>query len=313
MITTSFREFAVVSTSRPTGETSMKLPPLNALPAFEATVRLGSMSAAAEELGRTHGAVSKQIAHLSEMAGLPLFEKVGSGVRPTEEGALLAKAVQPAFQELEGAWRSLKARSQSDSLDIGVSATFAMRWLMPRMPRFYQRHPEAQVNFKMTGKSRITDPEADLILTWDRLRWDFGDREDIERLGDVAFGIVHAPGLKTEIQSDKISVERRCVQELTGDVWGEYARRTGIQIESKSSRAYPHTFLVIEATLAGFGAALVEKRLVEEELADGRLVAPFGFHRIENGFGAIVTGRQPQQSLTRSFLDWLKEEEEEFN
>jgi len=284
----------------------MKLPPLNALPAFEATVRLGSMSAAAEELGRTHGAVSKQLAHLSEQSGVSLFQKDGSGVKLTAEGELLAAAVRPALQGLEKAWQDLAQRAGSPSLEIGISATFAMRWLMPRLSRFYQRHPDAQVGFRMTGKQWLPDTQMDAILTWDRLRWDFRERADIKVLGDVAFGIVHSPGLDVVIEGGTLTVQSRCVQELPGDVWGEYARRTGIRIVSESAIAYPHTFLVIEAALAGFGAALVERRLVEEELADGRLVAPFGFFRIANGFGAIVPGRA--RPLTTAFLDWLAEE-----
>ncbi|MEE4011604.1 LysR substrate-binding domain-containing protein [Roseibium sp. FZY0029] len=286
----------------------MKLPPLSALPAFEATVRLGSMSAAAEELGRTHGAVSKQLAHLSEQAGVALFYKSGTGVAPTAEGLMLADAVRPALTRLEHAWHDVQRRAESPELDIAVSATFAMRWLMPRMPRFYQRHPDAQVNFRMNGKVRLTNSDFDLMLTWDRLRWEFGERKDIVRLGDVAFGIVHAPGLQTECRDKTFKVHNRCVQQLPGDVWGAYQRQTGITVEADSKTAYEHTFLVIEATLAGFGAALVERRLVEEELADGRLVAPFGFLKIENGFGAILADQGHRHRLADAFLEWLREE-----
>ncbi|WP_298818313.1 LysR substrate-binding domain-containing protein [uncultured Roseibium sp.] len=286
----------------------MKLPPLNALPAFEATVRLGSMTAAAEELGRTHGAVSKQIMHLSEQAGVPLFRKVGAGVTPTSDGKLLAEAARSALGDLERAWTDLKQRSQAPVLDIAVSATFAMRWLMPLMPRFYQRRPDAQVNFRMTGKTRIPDDEIDVILTWDRLRRGFHDDDDIQVLGDVAFGIVHAPGLEMDIQGKHLKVRNRCVQQLPGDVWGAYSRLTEITVQAESKTAYEHTFLVIEAALAGFGAALLEKRLVEDELKDGRLIAPFGFQTIEGGFGAILPdGKQPRP-LVKVFLDWLQEE-----
>lgn len=285
-----------------------KLPPLNALPAFEATVRLGSMSAAAQELGRTHGAVSKQIAQLSDLAGTPLFEKSGSGVKLTEEGALLAGAATPALDGLEKVWGDLAQRAQAPVLDIGISSTFAMRWLMPRLSRFYQRHPEAQVNFRMTGKVWLPDNAVDLVVTWDRLRWEFNERTDIEILGDVAFGVVHAPGLDVTVNGRTLTTRTRCVQELPGDVWGAYRSRTGVEIISETVLTYPHTFLVIEAALAGFGIALVERRIIEEEVQDGRLVAPFGFHTIKDGFGAVVTGRNRQKSLARAFLDWLREE-----
>lgn len=285
-----------------------KLPPLNALPAFEATARLGSMTAAAEELGRTHGAISKQLAHLSEQAGVPLFQKDGNGVALTVEGRQLAAAVRPALTNLGNSWQDLRMRADSPVIDIAVSATFAMRWLMPRMPRFYQRYPDAQVNFRMNGKVQVPNSEVDAILTYDRLRWDYGDRKDIERLGDVAFGLVHAPELQTRISGKKFKVQNRCVQQLPGDVWGVYGRLAGITIEAETKTAYEHTFLVIESVLAGFGAGLIEKRLVSSELAEGRLVAPFGFLSIENGFGAIVPERGRSRRPVKQFLDWLREE-----
>jgi len=286
----------------------IKLPPLNALPAFEATARLGSMSAAAEELGRTHGAISKQLAHLSALAGVALFQKEGSGVALTPEGKKLADVVRPALAALGAGWLDTQAKAESREIDIAISATFAMRWLMPRMPRFYQRHPDAQVNFRMNGMVRVSNSEVDALLTWDRLRWDYGDRKDIERLGDVAFGLVQAPGYPAEVRGKTIKIQNRCIQQLPGDVWGTYRRLTGVTVEAKTKTAYEHTFLVIEAVLAGFGTGLLEKRLVEEELADGRLVAPFGFLRIENGFGAVLPRRGRPRPPVMAFLDWLREE-----
>lgn len=284
-----------------------KLPPLNALAPFEATARLGSMSAAAEELGRTHGAISKQLAQLSAQAGVPLFQKDGNGVALTPEGRKLAEAIRPALTALSDSWQDLRAQADSQEIDIAISVTFAMRWLMPLMPHFYQRYPNAQVNFRMNGKVRVANSEVDALLTWDRLRWDFSDRKDIEHLGDVAFGLVYAPGYQATISGDTLKVKNRCVQQLPGDVWNAYRRRTGVVVEAETKTEYEHTFLVIEAVLAGLGVGLLEKRLVRDELADGRLIAPFGFLTIEDGFGAIVPERGRSRRQVKQFLDWLRE------
>lgn len=285
-----------------------KLPPLNALPAFEATARLGSMTAAADELGRTHGAVSKQIAHLAGQAGVPLVQRQGQSVALTPAGETFASSIAGALTQVEAAWHELRRAADTPVLDIGVSATFAMRWLMPRLPRFYQRHPDAQVNFRMTSRHWLPEQEMDAILNWDRLRWQFGERKDIRVLGDAAFGIVCAPGLEIEVVGRHIRVRNRCVQEIPGDIWMTYRDLTGVTVESETATAYPHTFLVIEAALAGFGVALVERRIVEEELADERLVAPFGFDRIEGGFGVILPRREKPRRLAEAFLNWLEEE-----
>jgi len=267
------------------------------------------MTAAAEELGRTHGAVSKQVAHLSEQLGRPLFEREGTGLRLTPDGEDLAAAVRKSLEDIASAWAVLKMRSNNRVLDIGVSATFAMRWLIPRLPAFYEQAPGIQLRFQMTGHGWISDADADLILTWDRLREPVVQtHNDLEPLGDVAFGLVQRPGLKASIEGNTYRVETLFLQAAAPGTLQAWEALAGISVDAQAHTHNPHLLLSLEAALAGLGATLMERRLVAADLAAGRLEAPFGFVVIPDGLAAILTPRGKARTEVAVFLDWLREE-----
>src|ERR1700678_3762844 len=119
-----------------------RLPPLSTLRAFEATARLGSVTRAADELGRTHGAVSRQLRSLQDQAGLKLVDKAGTGLRLNPHGEALHEVVAGSLDTLEQGWLRVLDEARGPGLHAACSATFAMRWLVPHLPGFYRRHPE---------------------------------------------------------------------------------------------------------------------------------------------------------------------------
>ena len=288
------------------------LPPLSALPAFEATTRLGAMSAAAAELGRTHSAVSKQIAHLEAALGRRLFERDGQGVRPTQEGADYAEAVREALSLLRRATRRLTAPEARRPLTVRLSGALAARWLIPRLPEFQARRPEIEVGLSVTAGGAAFGREPgdwDVLLSWDRLtrpletlRAEAGPAARTRILGDAAFGPVCAPGLLWETEEGEVLGDRILHAEI--DLWTPWASATGRRIGPGATRVLPNTALCAEAALAGMGAALVERRLVADALEAGRLTAPLGFLTLEGGFAAVL--RRPSRRAD-AFLDWLAE------
>lgn len=289
---------------------SERLPPLSTLRALEAVARLGSVSRAAEALGRTHGAVSKQIRALQDHAGVAFFEKAGTGLRPTAAGTQLAGAVGQAFAALSQAYEAVAPPARTPALHVACSATFATRWLAPHLGGFARAHPEIRVRLSMTSAREMRhETDADLIVLWDWLAYPEADRARAIRLGDAAFIPVAAPGYPAAIGPDGgLSAPCRIVHEHTSRAWDLWSRRAGRQVAVASTMAFPHSHLCIEAAAAGLGVAIVERRLAERELADGRLVALGEAVPFPEGFAAIPPAARPLSPAARLFVDWLTSE-----
>ena len=123
-----------------------RLPPLTTLRAFEAAARLGSFSRAAEEISVTHSAVSHQVRALERALGTPLFQRNGKRVSLTEAGRHLAGRVGAALREIADAAQVVRRRDRGRALTVSTLPSFAARWLMPRLGRFMEQHPEIDVN-----------------------------------------------------------------------------------------------------------------------------------------------------------------------
>ncbi|GJD51532.1 HTH-type transcriptional regulator TrpI [Methylobacterium crusticola] len=282
------------------------LPPLSALRAFEAAARLGSVTRAAEELGRTHGAVSRQVRALQDHAGVALFEKAGTGLRLTPGGEAFRGVVAGALDEIERGYRRLRDAGRGPNVHLACGATFAMRWLVPRLAGFYRERPTVQVRLTMTSAREVRDEGADLTLTWDRLDHPVRDEARAIHLGDVAFGAVCAPAYPAALAAGCCRVATRIGHEYTPGSWPTWEARTGWEVRADRDLTFPHTGLCIEAALSGLGLALVERRLVREELAAGRLVAPCGFHRFAGGFAAVPAAERGLAPAAAAFVDWLR-------
>jgi len=289
---------------------SDRLPPLSTLRAFEAVARLGSVSRAAEALGRTHGAVSKQIRALQDHAGVAFFEKAGTGLRPTAAGTQLAAAVGQAFSALSLAYEAVAAPARTPTVHVACSATFATRWLAPHLGGFARAHPEIRVRLSMTSAREMRhETDADIIVLWDWQGYPEADRARAIRLGEAMFVPVAAPDYPARIDADGgLSATCRIVHEHTSRAWDLWARRAGREAAAASTMAFPHSHLCIEAAAAGLGVALVERRLVERELAEGRLVALGEAVRFDEGFAAIPHAVRPLSPAARLFVDWLASE-----
>lgn len=274
------------------------LPPLSSLKAFEAVARLGSVTRAAAELGRTHGAVSRQIRSLQDHLGAPLFDKAGTGLALNPRGEVLAAAVADALDRLEQGW----ARAREAGLHVACSATFAMRWLVPNLASFYRAHPEVKVRLSMTSAREMRREGADLVLAWDWRSFPAEDQARAIRVAGVAFGPVCAPGYPFTDEE----VPCRITHDFTSSAWDHWSRLTGRRLTGARELSFPHTHLCIEAALSGLGVALVERRLVAAELADGRLTAPLGFVAFEQGMAAIPSGERAMSDEARAFLAWLR-------
>ncbi|QCF27110.1 LysR family transcriptional regulator [Hydrocarboniclastica marina] len=143
----------------------MKLPPLNALPVFEAVARLNSFSRAGEELNVSQSAVSHQIKGLEHYLGEKLFERNGRYLALTEEGKIYLEGITSALLQIERVSGQVLGREESQ-LRLSVFSSFAVRWLVPRLPDLQRNHPGLELVVEMTSESPVlSDRVADCFIT----------------------------------------------------------------------------------------------------------------------------------------------------
>ena len=288
-----------------------QLPSLNALRAFEAFGRHGRMTLAADELCVTHGAVSRQIRQLQEQLGVALTEGPRSRLRMTEAGLKLAQALSPAFDQIEAAVPR-PAQAGAKPLVVSCLPTFAMKWLIPRLPRFQAAHPDIPVrvaesngpfDFKADGIDlaiRMRSP--DTVVTYDSIATPFMEH-------------YHGPVMAPERAAPRMTLDQVCAMPrlLTRtfpESWTDWARNLNVATAlppAVSEQEFDHYFYMIEAAAAGLGVAIGPWAFVQRDLASGRLVAPLGF---TPGRAKIVAVTPPDGATEAAalFRDWLLEE-----
>lgn len=143
----------------------MKLPPLKALPVFVAVARCNSFSRAAEELAVTQSAVSHQIKQLETYLGEALFIRTGRYLQLTEQGRQYAEAVDSALRQVEQASAQLRGHERAQ-LRLSVFSSFAVRWLVPRLPDLQQTYPQLELALEMSSDvPELSDRVADCFIT----------------------------------------------------------------------------------------------------------------------------------------------------
>lgn len=279
-----------------------QLPPLSTLRAFEATARTGSVTRAAQELSRTHGAISRQLRLLQDHAGTSLFDKAGTGLVLNEPGEAFLAVVQSVFGQLENGYKRVQDHARGPSLHVACSATFAMRWLVPHLADFYRLRPDIKIRLSMTSAREIRTEGADLLIAWDLSSYSESDQSRAIDLAPVRFGPVCAPASIASLRT-----QPRITHDFTASAWNQWDALSGKHIGVASQITFPHTHLCIEAAASGLGVALVEQRLVTRELASGQLVAPSGFVQFSRGWRAVpIAGRIPSHDA-EVFMGWLRD------
>lgn len=274
------------------------VPPLKALYAFDTVMRLGGVGRAAERLGVTHGAVSRQIGLLQRTLGRPLFEGPRNARRPTAEAERLWGEIASAFAALEAAAAARRGDGRR-RVRVSCLSTLAARWLIPRLPDFAAAAPEAAI--ELTESYAALDRTlggADLAVRM----WTPGapapDGLEVIAFMDNAIGLVSAPGHDVEIPGVRL------VSRSHPGAWAIWATLTERPAPETTVVEFDHQQTMIEAAVAGLGVAVAQRPLVEADLAAGRLIAPHGFV----GDGAVFAAFSRTDDLNpaaRRFLQWL--------
>lgn len=296
---------------------SRKLPPLNALKAFEATARNASVSLAAAELHVTPGAVSQQIRLLESHAGAALFNRVGGALSLTELGLRLQPVLRDAFEQLSQAAEVIYGPTGRRSLSVSVPPSFAVRWLVPRMAGFSAEHPEIEVWISADMQlADVAGGRTDVAV-----RYGAGAYAGLrtEELLDAGVIPVCSPDLLTGewplrspadlVSHTLIHVSVSKLEEPRPD-WATWLKAKNIVgVDTGVGPRYDQTAFAIEDAANGRGVALAPRAFVAADLASGRLVAPFadGYLATDMAY-RLVSRRGALKPETQAFMRWLRAE-----
>jgi LysR family transcriptional regulator, glycine cleavage system transcriptional activator len=311
---------------------SRRLPNLNALRAFEAAARHLSFSRAADELCVTQGAISRHIKTLEQELGVLLFRRMTRAVELTDEGKEYLLVARQAFDLIEQASARLLPGRQHKVLTVSVLPTFAMRWLIPRLPQFNAAYPNTEVRMITSiapvsfGRDPIdlairvgTPPERGVPTDKPRI--------SLEMVDD--WSSVHAdllmPDVLIPVCSPKlfaVHARPRAAADLLRfpllhmatrpHAWPDWFRALGVEYpDAEEGSAYGHFFMAIQAALDGAGIALVPRALAEAEIASGQLVVPVdGSVESDGAYYLLCRRQQRETDPIRLFRRWLLREQQ---
>jgi DNA-binding transcriptional LysR family regulator len=290
-----------------------RLPPLKALPAFELAATRGSIGAAAEELHLTHGAVSRQIKSIEDHLGVALFRRLNRRIELTPAGAAFLPAVRKTLQLLEASASRVAAPSEQGPLIISCLATFMMRWLIPKLYAFNAAHPGIEVRLSAShAPPRFAEDGIDLAIRIGRPPW--LRRIAAHRMFPDRIGPVLAPALLKRHRLTRPFDLRRLPllhAATRPDAWADWLHLTGTpRIVAVDGPRFEHTYFLLEAAASGLGVAIGSYPLVQEDIARGRLAAPFGFVESPSSYYLLHPRSTPNARRIAALTRWIMAEAE---
>jgi LysR family glycine cleavage system transcriptional activator len=283
-----------------------RLPPLNALRAFEVAARHNSFTGAATEMRVSHAAISRHVRSLEAQLGVTLFRRAKRGVELTEDGVRYLKAVSAAFESIAEATEAL-AKPRDVRVRVSVEPAFAGRWLIHRLGRFQAAHPDVDV--VLDASPRLVDlgrDEADLAVRYGQGGWP-GLRQDL-----VTSSRIFAVGRK-ELRGRRRAAfapdELRAfvlLHEDDGGLWRRWFAAAGVA-DANVSRGprILETGLALDAAVAGQGIALADEALIADDLARGRLVKLCDVALADGGYYLLSLASAQGRRPLAAFRDWL--------
>jgi LysR family glycine cleavage system transcriptional activator len=294
-----------------------RLPPLNALRVFESAARHLSFTKAAEELHVTPGAVSQQIKSLEDFIGAPVFRRHKRNLLLTDEAQASLPVLREGFDRLGEASRLLAARTDGGKLAVSVAPSLAAKWLVPRLDRFHERHPDIDV--WVSADMEVVDFSIDDVDL--AIRYGPGGYEGVvvERLMSETIVPVCSPRLLLGDRPLKTPGDLAYFTLLhdgspdhseSSPSWPMWLKAAGVAgVDGKKGPKFNQSSLVLEAALAGKGVALAKQQLALADLEAARLVIPFDM-TTPSAFSYYIVHPKARAGnpAVKAFKAWLHQE-----
>jgi LysR family glycine cleavage system transcriptional activator len=305
-----------------------RLPPLNALRAFEAAARHKSFKNAAKELHVTAGAVSHQVRLLEDHLGVALFRRLTRALELTPAGVGLLPKVQEGMAALTEAVERVRAREGLAALTVIAPPNFAARWLVPRLSRFTIAHPDLDLHIASRptmidgrGGGGVEAPVGDAREGAPVAMVRFGDGRYPGSRVDEVFSAVYVPVCSPKLLKGDHPLHKpedlrfhtllhddTVHEEGARPSWADWLAAVGVaDVDASRGPHFSDASLSLEAALEGMGVALAMKPLVRTEIEAGRLAVPFDITAPATYSYYLVTPEGANGTVA-AFRQWLLEE-----
>ncbi|WP_454761186.1 LysR family transcriptional regulator [Caulobacter segnis] len=262
--------------------------PLNALRAFEASARHLSFTRAAIELCVTQAAVSHQVKGLEARLGAALFRRLPRGLALTDEGLALLPSVRDSFDRLDDVLARFEGGRVLEVLSVGVVGTFAVGWLLPRLPAFREAHPFVDLRlFTNNNRTDLAGEGLDCAVRFGDGAW---HGTEASPLFEAPMSPLCAPALAERITEPKDLLAETLLRSYRAADWPDWFAAAGLSPPPIRGPVFDSSWVMVEAAIQGFGVALAPPMMFARDLQQGRLVRPF----------------PTQVSAGRYWLTWLK-------
>jgi LysR family glycine cleavage system transcriptional activator len=291
---------------------TVTLPSLNALQMFEAAARHLSFTQAANELNVTQTAVSHQIRRLEEQLGVRLFVRLHRKLTLTREATDYLPAIRTAFEDMRLATDRLRRFRPHDVLTVSTTVSLAAKWLVPRLAGFQAANPGVEV--RISTSMRLVDfrhEEIDVAI-----RFGLGDWPGLSSAWLMAEDIfpVCSPALlagpKPLGRPADLAEHTLLHVDTRRDEWQLWLTAAGLDgsLAARPSLSFDQRLMALQAATDGLGVALGYQRIVEADIAAGRLVAPFDrAHAVDHQAGYYIVAPSETADVPKiaRFRDWL--------
>lgn len=287
-----------------------RLPSLNGLRAFEAAARHLSFTLAAQELNVTQTAISHQIRRLEEELGLKLFIRQSRSLALTPKAAEYLPGIRAAFQDLRTATDRLLRKDDDRVLTISTLTSLAVKWLLPRLSSFQEKHPEIDV--RITTSTELVDfrtSNVEAAIRYGQGRWPGLDAEWL--MAEHLFPVCSPKLLKGERalrRPEDLEHATLLHTSTTVDDWRLWLTAAGLPAHLSQNRGltFDLAFMTVQAAIDGLGVAMGHTAYVADDVANGRLVVPFNVSMPSAGYYFVTPQDRPVTPKLKLFRDWLK-------
>lgn len=293
------------------------LPPLSALRAFEAAARLQSFSKAADELNVTPAAISHQIHALEEDLGVSLFNRRNRAVELTASARVLLPGLSEAFSGIQASVRRLHSHNDTGTLNVTASPSFAGKWLVQRLHRFQERHPEVDV--RISANDAIVDlarGDFDIAIRYGTGRYpglvvELLLKNEVFPVCSPAL-LRNGPPLETpaDLRQHALIHDQQVDRDALAPTWSMWLKAAGVDgAGAGHGLSFNNNVLALEAALAGHGVTLAYSTTAAADIAAGRLVRLFSLSLPDNFAYYVVTAPGAlERPKVKAFRDWLRRE-----